>query len=166
MNRFKRIGALAALFLVLGALPVLAAEGETDEPEATETTEAESLLNSPLATLLATEYGITPEEIAALGEAGFGFGEIFKLQTMSLLTGLSLDELLAGFEIDPESGEYEIDWGAFKDTLSEEQITFLESLPRNFGQFVSADKRHHGRDEHQPAHAALKQQSNRGGAGH
>lgn len=162
MNRLKWIGALAALFLILGALPVLADEGEAEEPEAT--SEEESLLSSPLAALLATEYGITPEAIAALGEAGFGFGEIFKLQTMSLLTGLSLDELLAGFEIDPESGEYEIDWGAFKDTLSEAQLAFLESLPKNFGQFVSANKRHHGRDEHQPEHAALK--SNKGGGDH
>jgi hypothetical protein len=163
MTRFKWIAALATLFLVLGALPVLAEEGEPEDPEGIEepTEEDEGLLNSPLAVLLATEYGITLEEIAALGEAGLGFGEIFKLKTLSLLTGLTFDELLAGFEVDPETGEYEFDWGAFKQSLTEEQLAFLDTLPKNFGQFVSAHKRHHGRDEHQPDHAALKLQNNK-----
>ena len=154
MTRIKWIAALATLAVVLGALPALADEtGEAeDEDEATEQLEH----HSPLAMLLAAEFGITEEKVTGLRDLGLGFGDIFRLKMLVTVLGVAVDTLLAGAVVDPVTGEYDFGWGELKQTLNEEQLAFLASLPKNFGAIVSAWNRHHGRDEHQPDHATGK----------
>lgn len=153
-NRLRALTALTALFLVLGAVPALA--DEVDEPEAPETeetveTEDEgSHLNGKFLMLFAEGFDADEEDLAAFADMGLGWGDVFKLNLYSTVLGVPVDELLAGTEFDDETGEYDFAWGELKQSLTDEQLALLESMPRNFGQFVSADKRHHGRDQHQP----------------
>lgn len=155
MTRMTRGAALLALLLAVGAVPALADEGETPD----EIEEPAEGLHSPLAMLLAGEFGMTLEEIQGLNDLGLGFGDIFRLKSLATVLQTDLETLLAGATVDPETGEYEFDWGALRATLTEEQLALLGEFPKNFGQLVSAYQRHHGRDEHQPEHA-------HGGQGH
>jgi len=151
MTRIKWIAALATLAVVLGALPALADDADEagGEDEATEQLEHDS----PLAMLLAVEFGITVEDVTGLRDLGLGFGEIFRLKTLATVLGVDVEILLAGAVVDPVTGEYDFGWGELKQTLNEDQLALLASLPKNFGAVVSAWNRHHGRDEHQPDHA-------------
>ena len=152
VTRIKSIAALATLAIVLGALPALADEaGEAEDgDEATEQLEPDS----PLAMLLAAEFGITVEEVTGLRDLGLGFGDIFKLKTLTTVLGVEFDTLLAGAVVDPVTGEYDFGWGELKQTLNGEQLALLASLPRNLGAIVSAANRHHGGNEHQGDPAA------------
>lgn len=146
VTRIKFIAALTALTIVVGAVPALADEAGEDEGEAS----AQLDHDSPLALLLAVEFGIAVESVADLRDMGLGFGDIFKLTTLSTVLGVEVDALLASALVNPETGEYEFAWGELKKTLTEEQLALLASFPKNFGAIVSAGNRHHGRDEHQP----------------
>lgn len=150
MKGIRLLAALAALFLVLGTVPALADEGDA-APGTEETTEG-SHLNGKFLILFAEGFDATEDDLAALSDMGLGWGDVFKLNLYATVLGMSIDDLLAGATFDEETGEYDFGWGDLKNGLTEEQLALLEGLPRNFGQFVSADKRHHGRDEHQPDH--------------
>lgn len=141
MTRVRGIAALTGLVLVLGAGPALA----DDEP-APPTSEP---ISSPVARLIATELGITSPELLALRDLGLGFGDIFRLKTLSSVIGLTIDEFLRTVAVDPVTGEYQFDWGLLRESLTEPQLALLAALPKNLGEIVSAAKRHHGRDEHQ-----------------
>ncbi len=94
---------------------------------------------------------MTEEEVQALADQGLGFGEIFKLKTLSIALGTDIETLLAGATIDPETGEPEFDFGELRKSLTEEQLALLDTLPRNFGAIVSAyNKAKHGDDHGKP----------------
>lgn len=142
-NRIKVVIATTAIAMVLAVVPAMADDGDENESLGT---------NSPLAMLLAGEFGMTEDEVIALREEGLGFGEIFKLKTLAIALGTDIETLLANATVDPETGEYEFDFGELKKSLTEEQLALLESLPKNFGQIVSAYNRakhgeHHGKPE-------------------
>ena len=107
MTRIKFIAALTALTIVVGAVPALADEAGEDEGEAS----AQLDHDSPLALLLAVEFGIAVESVADLRDMGLGFGDIFKLTTLSTVLGVEVDALLASALVNPETGEYEFAWG-------------------------------------------------------
>ncbi|MEE9228592.1 MAG: hypothetical protein V3U47_06430 [Acidimicrobiia bacterium] len=158
MRAIRTLAVLAALFLVLGVTPAYA---EDDTGDTTDTTVAEEEAtngSSKLLMILAEGFdtsegdglNATEEDISAFAEAGYGFGELFKLNLYSTLLGYPLEDYLAAAALDPESGKYVMAWGQFKKGLEPEQLALLDDLPKNFGQLVSAAMRHHGRDEHQP----------------
>lgn len=139
--------ALTALFLVLGAVPALADEGETPELE---TEEDAGHINGKFLILFAEGFDATEEDLTTLRDLGLGFGDLFKLNLFSSVLGIPIQDLIDGASTDPETGEFDFGWGELKKSLTDEELALLEELPRNFGQFVSAAKRHHGRDDHQP----------------
>ena len=126
VTRIKFIAALTALTIVVGAVPALADEAGEDEDEAS----AQLDHDSPLALLLAVEFGIAVESVADLRDMGLGFGDIFKLTTLSTVLGVEVDALLASALVNPETGEYEFAWGDLKKTLTEEQLALLASFPK------------------------------------
>lgn len=139
----KLMTAALACALFLGAAPALADEAAGDPAEVPTT--------SSLVVLVAGVLGIEPAELERLREEGLGFGEIFKLKSLSQMLGFgNIDEFLLTVEVDPETGEYDFDWESLRETLSETQLAMLAELPKNFGEIVSAARRHHGRDAHQP----------------
>jgi hypothetical protein len=154
MRRFRLTTVLAILAVALGALPALADEAdEADEAEATEFSQE----HSPIVAALVA-FGMTQDEVAALRDLGLGFGDIFKLKTLSLALndGQTLADLVADIGVlDPVTGEYEVDWRALKLTLTSEQLAALDGFPKNLGAIVSAARRHHGHEEHQPEHAGF-----------
>lgn len=125
MRRRLFIATLAAL-LVLGAAPAFAAHitGPTIVGDA-----------------ITEEFGLGEDAVHDLHEMGIGYGGIFKLQAYAVALGVDVETLLAGFEVDPETGEYIFEWGELKKTLTEEQLAILEGLPRNLGQIVSESRR-------------------------
>lgn len=149
--------ALIALFLVLGTLPALADEGDEGTEDTTQTTETEESggfhLNGKFAILFAEGFDASEDDLVALGEMGFGWGDLFKLNLYATVLGVPVEQFIAGATFDEETGEYEFAWGELKHALNDDQLALLEGLPRNFGQFVSQSVRQHGRDEHQPDHA-------------
>jgi len=90
---------------------------------------------------LTEEFGLEEDAVHDLHEMGIGYGDIFKLEAYALALGVDVETLLAGFEIDPETGEYIFEWGELKKTLTDEQLAILEGLPRNLGQIVSESRR-------------------------
>ena len=89
------------------------------------------------------------ESVADLRDMGLGFGDIFKLTTLSTVLGVEVDALLASALVNPETGEYELRGVSQEDTHGG-AARAAGQLPENFGAIVSAGNRHHGRDEHQP----------------
>lgn len=83
------------------------------------------------------EFALGPDEVHDLHETGIGYGAIFKLEVYAIALGIPVEELLATFEVDPGTGEYEFAWGELKKTLDEAQLAILEGLPKNLGQVVS-----------------------------
>lgn len=144
MRRIASISVAAALALTVGVLPAGA-----DEPGSPSPDDGVSSVTE----LVAAALGMSPEEVLDLRGIGLGFGDIFQLKTLTSVLGLSTAEFLEGVTLDPQTGEYQFDWDALRETLSDAQLALLAELPRNLGAVISAVKRHHGRDEHQPDHA-------------
>ena len=98
------------------------------------------------------EFALDPDEVHDLHEMGIGYGGIFKLEIYAIALGVEVETLLATFEVDPETGEYEFAWGELKKTLDEDQLAILEGLPKNLGRVVSqANKPDHagnGKPDH------------------
>ena len=141
LRRVRVLAALTTIFLVVGASPAVADDGEET-----------FRINGKFLILFAEGFDATEGDLIALRELGLGHGDLFKLNLYSTVLGVPIEQLLAGATLD-EDGEYDFAWGELKKTLTDEQIALLDELPRNFGQMVSAEKRHHGRDAHQPDHA-------------
>lgn len=150
----RALAALTALFLAVGVAPAHADEGDEGTEVATTVPEDEgSHINGKFLILFAEGFDATEEDLVALQELGLGFGDLFKLNLYATVLGVPVDELIAGATFDEETGEWEFGWGELRQSLTDEQLALLEGLPKNFGQFVSAAKRHQGRDAHQPDHA-------------
>lgn len=143
MLRFK-IALVVSLLVVGGALPALADDSEDTGATTDENLEADDHDRAAfmIANLLAAEFGATLEEVQELHELGLGLGSIFKLESLALALGTDAMSLLATFEVNPETGEYEFGWGQLKKTLTEDQLAVLDGLPKNLGQVVSAAKKH------------------------
>jgi len=144
----KMIAMTAALLLVVGVAPAYA-----DEDDTTDTTEAPEIE--------AVEGDEESEGSHINGKALVLFGKGFDFSKGSALGG-SIDAYLDTFE--EGSGE-EFDWAAFGDWLADEdrkllsdaQLALLSDPPRNFGQLVSALRKHHGRNENSPVYAAAQE---------
>ena len=171
MTRLRLLAVLAALTLALGSVPAFAAEDDPSDTSTTTTTipadeapeevdetaddtEASSTTNAKFLILLAEGFETSEDELTALTEMGFGWGEVFKLNLYATALGVDVTTLIDGAEVDAETGEYEFSWGELRAGLTAEQLTLVEDLPKNLGQMVSAAVRHQGRDAHQPDHAA------------
>ena len=156
-NRASALTVLTALLLVLGIVPAFAddaGESESPDTEATAEVDEEGIrLDGKLLILLAEGFNANEDDLAALAGMGLGWGSIFKLNLYSTVLGVPIDELLAGAAPDDETGEIDFGWGELRQALTEDQLAVLESMPRTFGQLVSAEHRHQGRDEHRPEHA-------------
>lgn len=153
MRRSTLFAALVALFLVVGVLPALADDAtEPTEPTVEEDADEEpGAINGKFMILFAEGFDVGEEELVALRELQLGFGDIFKLNLYASVLGVTVEELVEGAEFDPETGEYEFDWGTLRQSLTDEQLALLDEMPRNFGQLVSEQRRHQGREAHQPA---------------
>lgn len=160
MTRIRTLLALlASLVLIVAAAPMAVADEDPGDAEAVaEAAEDGEDLGRGAELkiqLLAAEFadGVGAAEtveadLASLIEAGVGFGDAFRIQLFLKVAGLDdLDEFLAA-AWDEEAGEYDFGWGELKKSLTAEQLELLESLPKNLGQIVSADKRGHGRPDH------------------
>ena len=147
-------GRLAALSLLLvlavWALPALAEEGEPlappeDEPATEEAADPAGFLDIVFALSAEfADYGLAPDEVQALHDAGVGLGDIFKLQLIAAAwpeeSGpITIADLL--ILLTNEEGELELGFGKWKHGLSPEQLALLEGLPRNLGQVVAAAHR-------------------------
>lgn len=153
----KMIAMTAALLLVVGVAPAYADEGDT-----TDTTEAPEIE--------AVEGDEESEGSHVNGKMVVVFGKGFDFSKGSAL-GELIEEYVATFE-----GEEVFDWDSFdkwladeEELLSSEQLALLGSLspeqsavianfaaspPKNFGAFVSALRKHHGRNDNSPVYAA------------
>ena len=96
------------------------------------------------AALIAEEFGVSPDAVAALHADGIGWGALFKLYTYARVMGVSVDDLAAAAPIDAD-GERDYAFGELKKSLTDEQLAALSDGPKNFGQLVSKSKK--------PAHA-------------
>jgi hypothetical protein len=137
------------LFLALGTLPAMADDGTT----AVEAEGSATHINAKFLILFAEGFNTLESDLVALRDIGLGFGDMFRLNIYATALGVTVDDLLGGATLDPETGEYDFDWEALRTSMTWKQVALLEGIPRNFGQFVSASKRQHGRDEHQPTTA-------------
>lgn len=154
------LAVFTSLLLVMAAAPMALADEDPGDAEAAEETEETEGLGRGAELkiqLLTAEFAdgvgaveTVEADLGTLIEAGVGFGDAFRIQLFLEVAGL---EDLDGFldaAWDEGAGEYDFGWGELKKSLTEEQLELLESLPKNLGQIVSAEKRGHGR----PAHAA------------
>jgi len=126
--------------LLAAALAALALPAIADEANDDAGTDPPSTLD--IVSLLAAEfadYGADMEQVAALHDAGLGFGEIFKLEAIAAVLGGDAFELLT--MLTGEDGELELGWGAWRHELTPDQLAALEQLPRNLGQVVAASHR-------------------------
>ncbi len=150
----KMIAMTAALLLVVGVAPAYADDDTTDTTEAPEIEEIE-------------EGDEESEGSHINGKTLVLFGKGFDFSKGSAV-GELIDEYLATFE---EESDEVFDWAGFGDwlpkgeefdalDLSDEQRTlianFVENPPKNFGQMVSALRKHHGRNENSPVYAAAE----------
>jgi hypothetical protein len=87
------------------------------------------------------EFELEPGEVQELHDMGIGYGAIFKLQVYAYALGITVEELLATLEVDPETGEYVFNFGELEQSLTEEQLALLDDLPQNLGEIVSAAAR-------------------------
>lgn len=124
-KRLQLFAATIALMLVAVAAPAMASNNDV----------------MIVGDAITEEFELDPEAVEALNEAGIGYGAIFKLQVYAYALGISVEELLATMEVDPETGEYVFNFGDLEQTLTEEQLALLETLPSNLGQIVSEAKR-------------------------
>ncbi len=152
----KMIATTAALLLVVGVAPAYADDDTTDTTEAPDVEVIE-------------EDGEESEGSHVNGKALVLFGKGFDFSK-----GSALGELIYAFS--ESAGGVEFDWAAFDDWLlllegeqaesfaglSEGQLALLQNPPRNFGQLVSALRKHHGRDEHSPVYAAADGETKKG----
>ncbi len=141
----KMIAMTAALLLVVGVAPAYADDDTTDTTEAPE--------------IEAIEEGDEESEGSHVnGKLLVLFGKGFDFSK-----GSALGELIDAYLVDPEIDDF--NWEAFAawlgddfddSNLSEGQIDLLANPPRNFGQLVSALRKHHGRNENSPVYAAAE----------
>ncbi|MEX0826220.1 MAG: hypothetical protein WD184_05660 [Acidimicrobiia bacterium] len=124
-KRLKLFAAMIALTLVAVAAPAMAAHTE------------EMMVGDAITEAFELDDAVVHD----LHEAGIGYGAIFLLQMYAYATGMTVEELLAEMEIDPETGEYAFNFGELQQSLTEEQLALLEDLPKNLGQIVSAANR-------------------------
>lgn len=150
LSRHAALALLVALALVAPVAPALADEGAVPagEPSAGHL-EVVAALAAEFA-----EYGMDPVQVGVLHDAGLGLGEIFRLYTMALVSGVAIPDLLA--QLIGDDGELELGFGEWKHRLTPGQLALLGILPRNLGQLVAAT--------HRPAHAG--QGGHGGGQGH
>ena len=147
----KILATTAALLLVVGVAPAYADDDTTSTTEAPDTEVVEGDEES--------EGSYLNGKMLVLFGKGFDFSKGSGL-------GASIDGYLETFA---EESDGDFDWGAYSawlegsdffDELSEEQralvVTFAETPPKNFGQLVSALRKHHGRNENSPVYAAAE----------
>jgi len=141
----KMIAMTAALLLVVGVAPAYADDDTTDTTEAPEIEAVEGDEGS--------EGSHVNGKLLVLFGKGFDFSK-----------GSALGELIDEYLVDPEIDDF--NWETFAawlgddfgdSNLSEGQIDLLANPPRNFGQLVSALRKHHGRNENSPVYAAAQE---------
>jgi hypothetical protein len=142
MQRRPLLILAVTLILSLGAAPAFADDETPEDPDTTTPTTVVEEEQSSFDALFESLFG----EIEI--DADLGYGKRYKLYLYAAVRGVSPQELLDGVTTD-ENGEYDFGWGELKQAAGD-----LEGFPRNFGQAVSESRRHHGRDAHQPDHAA------------
>ena len=135
----RRVMVRAGFMLVLAlALTALALPAVAEEPEDDAGTDPLGIQDI-VSAIVAVFIGADAEQVSALHDAGVGFGEIFKLQAMAAVTGGDLLDLIT--QLTGEDGELELGWGAWRHSLTLEQLATLEQLPKNLGQVVAAAHR-------------------------
>jgi len=115
-----------------------------------------------IATAIADEFGVTPEEVLAQHDEGIGFGALFKLYQLALAQGMTVEELLATIPTG-EDGEPAFGFGQLRKALTEEEQAVLEDGPKNLGELVSGASKDQSEDGEEAAEAT---QSRGGGRGH
>ena len=85
---------------------------------------------------IASEFGVTEDEIVARHDQGIGFGALFKLYKLARARNMTVDELLATIPRDA-NGEYEFGFGKLRKALTAEQRALYESGPKNLGRLIS-----------------------------
>jgi hypothetical protein len=112
-------------------------EGEDVALQADEGASAEDPAGAlKVATAIAGEFEVSPDEVMAFHDEGIGFGALFKLYNIARARGMSVQELLATLE--KEDGEYAFGFGNLKKSLTDEELATLEEGPKNLGELVSA----------------------------
>ena len=158
----KMIAMTAALLLVVGVAPAYADEDTTDTTEAPEIEGVESDEESEGShingkTLVLFGRGFDFSKGSALGELIEEFGDTGD----GTFDWGAFDEwIAAGFDSWTLAGEPSDDPLALFGSLSQEQseviANFAANPPKNFGAFVSALRKHHGRNENSPVYAAAE----------
>jgi hypothetical protein len=134
-RRVSRATAVIVAVMMAGALPAWADDGGTvPEADPQGCLDIVQVLSAEFA-----DFGLDPDDVRALHEAGLGFGDIFKLQLMAAAGGLELEELIAQFSAD--DGDLELGFGQWRHSLTAEQQALLAELPANLGQIVAAAHR-------------------------
>jgi len=114
-----------------------------------------------VATAIADEFGVTPEEILAQHDEGIGFGALFKLYQLARAQGMTVEELLAAIPTG-EDGEPAFGFGKLRKALTDEEQAVLEDGPKNLGELVSGASKDQGEDGEE----AAATQSRGSGRGH
>ncbi len=158
----KMIAMTAALLLVVGVAPAYADEDTTDTTEAPDIEAVESDEESEGShingkTLVLFGKGFDFSKSSALGELIEDFGDTGD----GTFDWGAFDEwIAAGFDSWTLAGEPSDDPLALFGSLSQEQseviANFAANPPKNFGAFVSALRKHHGRNENSPVYAAAE----------
>lgn len=105
-----------------------------------------------VATAIADEFGVTPEEVLAQHDEGIGFGALFKLYQLALAQGMTVEELLATIPTG-EDGEPAFGFGQLRKDLTEEEQAILEEGPKNLGELVSGASKDESEDGEEAAAA-------------
>jgi hypothetical protein len=81
---------------------------------------------------IATQFNMSPQDVVALHDGGFGFGAIVKLLVLAKAKGMSVNNLAAS--LPRVNGEPQANFGELFKNLSPEEKARIESLPKNLGQ--------------------------------
>lgn len=138
-----RAGFMLLLAIAMTALALPAIADETDDDARTDPPGTLDIASALAAEFI--DYGADMEQVRALYAAGFGFGEIFKLEAIAAVTGGDIFALIA--QLTGEDGELELGWGAWRHQLTPDQLATLEELPKNLGQISAAAHRSEHADE-------------------
>ena len=114
-------------------------DADDDEDDAAETAGDAEGAGPDHAALIADEFGVSADDVAALHEQGIGWGALFKLYAFADATDTDVDELIAGAAVSAD-GEHGFAFGEMKKSLTDDELAALEDGPKNFGQLVSGSK--------------------------
>ncbi len=131
----RHLTALAlALALALGTAPALAEEGTTDGPEE-------------------EAFVVDTEEVAALREAGVGYGAISKLMALAGMKGVtvSVDSFLTAAPL--VDGEYEFEFGALQADFDKDERKAFKHQARLIHRLIKANPAAKGMVESDDAEA-------------